>query len=427
MNRKTGRVILAMVFLGLLAMPWNAFGSGFALYEGSARGNALGGNLTGSADDASAVFYNPAGITQLEGVHLMAGATFINPSADISTINPYTGQETSTSSDSNWWVPPHLYATYQFNDKVWFGLGVFSRFGLGTEFDQDWAGRYNNYNAVIKTVSVNPNVALKLSDKWSIAAGVEAMYFDLKLEKKIDASGQNNPDFSLADVDSSLTGDTWGWGFNLGIHFKPVDWLAFGASYRSEMKVRLDGDADFTKPTSFPLPSYLFNDTGAQGSLVLPDEVFLGVAVWPVERLMLQAGAIWTRWSSFKELEIYFDQDPVPGSSSSVSEKDWHDTWRLTLGAEYKATDWLDLRVGYIYDQSPVPNSTIDYLVPANDRNMFSVGSGFHWRNFDLDLSYTYLIINDRNVQGRPEDGVYDGKITDGYANLIGVSVGYKF
>ncbi len=440
------------VLLALFLTASQGYGAGFALYEGSARGNALGGILTGTADDPSALFYNPAGITQLPGFQFMTGVTFIAPMTDVTTKNPYTGAEKTKSEESNVWIPPHLYASYQYNDSLWFGLGVYSRFGLGTEFDNDWWGRYNSYNAVIQTLSFNPNIAFKLNDMISLAAGVEIMWMDLKLQQKIDATAPfvltgngatlkalgysttiNDPTTNALDVGSKLTGDSFGYGFNVALHVKPADWVSFGVSYRSAVKQHLDGDADFDKPaalTSGPLAAATatwFNDTDAEGSITLPDMLFLGVGFKPMDRLLIELGAIWTRWSTYDELTIQYDDPILPGRSSVTKPKNWDDVWRLCIGVEYRATDWLDLRAGYIYDESPIPDSTVDYLVTTDDRQLFTFGTGIHWNGWTLDLSYMYLKNKDRSVDLRLEDGVYESEFENGDAHLIGVSLSYKF
>src|SRR5512135_306645 len=136
---------LTVVFV--LFLSTSAFGAGFALYEGSARGNVLGAGLVASADDPSALFYNPAGITQLKGKQAMIGFTAITPMISVETQNGAR----SDDFKRNWYFPPHAYYTQQINDKWWGGLGLFSRFGLGTEFDSNWPGRYNSYFAEIQT------------------------------------------------------------------------------------------------------------------------------------------------------------------------------------------------------------------------------------------------------------------------------------
>jgi len=172
-----------------------AYGAGFGLYEGSARGDALGGTLVGRADDPSALYYNPAGIVQLPGDQFMAGVTLITPMSDVTTLTPLG--KVTTSQERNWWYPPHAYYTHDFNDTVWAGLGIFSRFGLGTEFPDNWPGRYNSYYASIQSLTLNPDVAFKITDKLSVAAGFDATYFDLKLKRMVPNPVKGGPGHSL--------------------------------------------------------------------------------------------------------------------------------------------------------------------------------------------------------------------------------------
>jgi long-chain fatty acid transport protein len=430
MKLKSRRVLLLLVTVGFVFSAGLCFGAGFALYEGSARGNALGGALVGRADDPSALFFNPAGITQLPGTQMMAGATFIMPKTDVTTRTP-RGSITTTS-ESNVWMPPHLYLTYQATDKVWLGLAVFSPFGLGTEFNENWPGKYNSYKAVIQTVNVNPNIAFKVTDKLSLAAGLDLMYFDLTLKNKILTG--------FGDVDSSLKGDSVGVGMNFAAHYKACDWMRLGLSYRAQMQQNVTGDAKFTKPATFPsqLPYGLyFNSTTASGSITLPDELYFGAAFYPIKDLSLEVGGVWTHWNTYSALTVEYANPIIPGYPYSAypqavktvtKVKEWNDVLRLFLGVEYKTTDWLDLRAGFVWDQEPSDNAYVDYLVPANDRYLFSFGPGFRWRNWTLDLSYTYLyIINRNNVPARAADGIYDSDFRNGYANMIGCSIGYKF
>ena len=418
MKMKSKLLLSLVAILSIVGSAELCAAAGFALYEGSARANALGGAVVGRADDPSALFFNPAGITQLPGLQMMGGATFIMPSTDVTT-KPAGAPAATSSTESNVWIPPHLYITYQATDKVWLGLGLFSPFGLGTEFDENWPGRYNNYEAVIQTLNFNPNIAIKLNDQVSLAAGLDIMYFDLTLKNKISVG-------DLGDISNSLEGDSVGVGLNFAIHYKLCDWMRLGASYRSQIKQHVEGDATFTKPKG--IPAQFFNSTEAGGSVTLPDEIFFGATFYPIKDLSFELGGIWTHWGTYDALTVNFDNPPVPGLYSSTSTKSWRDTWRLVFGAEYKTTDWLDLRVGFAWDQDPIKDSHADYLVPSNDRYLFSFGPGFRWQNWTLDLSYTYLLITDRdNVPARPQDDVYKSSFNNGDAHLIGCSLGYKF
>lgn len=395
-----------VLLLLVLAAGQAALGAGFGIYEGSARGNALGGAMAGRADDASAIYYNPAGITQIEGTEVMAGATFIAPMVEVTTLTPQ-GRVT-TETEENVWIPPHLYVTRQLDDQWWAGFGIYSRFGLGTEFDEDWPGRYNSYNAQIQTLSFNPDIALKLSDRLSVAAGLQAMWFDMKLERKLPyAAGR--------DLDLSLTGDSIGYGYNVAARYSVLDWVDLGVSYQSRVRQQIEGSADIG-----------VRETDAEGEVMLPEECFLGANVKPIEKLSVEVGAVFTGWSTYDQLVIDFDDPTVLGVSESVSPKDWDDTWRYIAGVEYELNEAWVVRAGYVYDETPIPDRTADYLIPANNRNLYSVGCGYNWQGWTLDLSYTYLDIEDREIAARPAEGVFQSEFKNGDAHLVGVSLSTK-
>jgi long-chain fatty acid transport protein len=421
-------LLLVAVVASMVFSAGVCYGSGFALFEGSARGNALACALVGRADDPSAIFFNPAGITQLPGLQVMGGATFIIPTTKVTTTDA-KGVSTSTTTESNVWYPPHFYATYQATDKVWLGLGIFSPFGLGTEYPENWPGRYNVYKVIVQTMNINPNIAFKVNDKFSFALGVDLMWFDLNYKKSIGI-GQA----SVADV--SLQGSTLGMGLNVAFHGRPYDWLKLGLSYRSQVTQNLDGDALYSRTAYYSqlvnaklLPSNSFQNTSATGSVTLPDELFFGAAFYPTKDFSVEAGIIWTRWSTYKDLTFQFGSPPVPGTSTvSTSRKDWNDVVRPFIGAEYKTTDWLDLRLGFAWDQEAINPSYVDYALPANNRYWFTLGPGFHWQNWTLDLSYTYIYIVNRNdIQARPSDNILPSSFTNAHTNMVGCSLSYRF
>lgn len=399
-----------------------SFAAGFGIYEWSARGNALGGATVGRADDPSAVATNPAGITQLDGVQVLGGFTAIHPVLDVKA----DGKWYSSDKDSLW-IPPHFFATWKVNDHYTIGLGTFSRFGLGSVFDDDWGGRYNSYEAIIESMSINPNVAVKVTDNFSAAFGVEAMYLNFSKKQKF-----NVVKFSpvIPDGDLHLEADGWGYGFNMGLHYQPCDYAKIGLSYRSPVTMKVTGDADFDTPDMIKayVPAGKFTDTSASGTVTLPDSFSFGVAVYPYEKLSVEVGAVYTLWSKYDELKINYGDPVLPTATptQSIQAKNWEDVWRFNIGVEYAALDWLDLRAGYVFDQSPVQDDTIDYMVPANDRHLFNGGLGFHWDNWMVDVNYTYLMIMDRDIDGR-DDGVRDGEIDNADAHMVGLSVGYKF
>lgn len=426
MNLKTVIVAAILVFFVQVSSVYSA---GFSLYEWGARGTSMGGTMIGRADDPSAVAYNPAGITQLEGIQTMVGLSVVAPGGKIDA-----GGETTKIKD-NLWIPPHAFLTWQMNDKAWLGLGLYTRFGLGTEFSDDWEGRYNNIFSRVQSFSFNPNVAYKLTDEFSLALGAEVMWFNFYQEK---AAG-GIPGFDPDDVKAKLDGDSYGFGGNVALHYKPNDTWAFGLTYKSRVVQKIEGDAKFSREIDVPaVPAVfgalagatLYENTSAKGTITLPDSFGAGVMYRPYEKLTLEANAIYTLWSTYKQLKIKYD-DPLnsnnPDSDVSEFDKKWRDVWRFQVGAEYDLNKLIDLRLGYVYDQIPDRDKYADYMTPTNDRHIVNAGIGFNWDKASLDFSYSYLWFANRKIDARADDGVLDSKFKDGHTHLAGVSFTYRF
>jgi long-chain fatty acid transport protein len=387
--------------------------SGYAIYEWGARGNGMGGAVIGRADDPSAVVSNPAGITQLPGERFQTGATVVMPTADVN-LNGAGGK--AGRAEHNIWTMPSLYYTRQMSDNYWFGFAMYSRVGLGTDYqDQDnWAGRYNCSYAGIKEVSFNPNLAMKLTDELSVAVGAELAYLQFEYNMYTPT-----PD---GDIRQEIDADGLGYGINLAVHYKPADWVAFGAAWRSEIQLTVYGDADFSAKGPFALSKYDVKDQGLDGTEPLPESLALGVVFYPFEKFSIEVDGIWTKWSAYKELVINYDD-----GSKATSTKNWHNTWRFQVGAEYNLTPNFDLRCGYVYDQSPINDEYEDYAVPGNDRQIVTLGAGYHRGNWTVDGSYGYLWMKDRHYEARPDDHILDSDMENGQAHMVGLSVGYRF
>ena len=421
-----------VIFLALaMAMSFTLHGkdvqgAGFALYEWGARGTSMGGTMLGRADDPSAVAYNPAGITQLEGTQTMLGLSVVAPGGRIRTTDP-AGETQNTSIKKNYWIPPHAYVTHQMTDRAWLGLGVYTRFGLGTEYDEDWPGRYNTQFTRVQSLSFNPNIAYKFTDSLSLAVGAEVMWFDFQQEKAINTWA---PGVREMDIDAELDGDSFGFGGNIALHYKPSDTWAFGLTYKSRVRQSISGDAKFSRQPAVPLPDTFFEDTSASGTITLPDSLGFGVMFRPFEKLTLEGNAIYTFWSTYDELKINFG-DPLnpldPDSDVTQADKKWKDVWRFQFGAEYDLTELIDLRLGYVYDQIPDRDRYADYMTPTSHRHIINTGIGFSWEKLSLDLSYSYLWFAHRSIKARNEDGVLESRFRRGHTHLAGLSLGYKF
>jgi len=383
----------------------------------------LGGAMVARDGDPSSVAYNPACITDVPGKQIQIGATAIAPSA---TMDVQSNALQDMDFADSVWALPTMYYTHQLSDNYWFGLGMFSRVGLGTEYEDadTWAGRYNCSRAAIKSMSINPNLAMKFSDAFSLAVGVEATYLDFGYDMTM---GDKNPLTTVNDVLQEISADGWGYGVNLGARYRPYDWLAFGILWRSEIQLTVHGDADFTQKGAVAPGLLGLRNSDVSGTEPIPESLAMGVMIKPQERLSLEFDAVWTKWSSYKSLIIEYDTPQVFGTELK-SDKNWNDTWRFQFGAEYALTDNVDLRAGYVYDQSPVNGDHEDYAVPCTDRQIVTLGAG--WKISDtwaVDASYGYLWMKDRDYEARPGEGIVELTREDAHAHMAGLSVTYKF
>ncbi len=376
-----------------------ALGAGFALYDWSARGNALGGAMTGRADDPSALAFNPAGITQIPGSSMMAGLTFIMPGGTLTEIGG-----DSVGMIDHTFIPPHFYYTRQLNDRLWFGVGLMTRFGLGTDFPPDWYGRYNSYYANIQSVSLNPNLAWKVNDRLSLSVGVEALWFEYGARRKVPPSQQ-----VPMETDFRLLGDDIGYGWNVGLHYRLDEATRIGFHYRSQVNLTISGTADF------------LGSRDAWGDLTLPEMFMFGISRQVTPKLNVEVGAVYTGWSSYDSLQIN-----VEGLPPNIVEKNWKNVWRYQLGFEYKYSPEWTWRFGYTYDQEPSPDATVDFQAPMSDRQLFSIGFGYTKNDRTLDFAYTYLLADDRTIDNTAA-GIVPTHTSNVDAHIFVISYSVRF
>ena len=414
--KKTIGLIFASSMLAGATLGWAA---GYGILEGSARGNAMGTEVTADPASPSIIYNNPAAMTDLPGTQIEAGFTAIKPRQTIVTHTPWGSQY--EHARSQWWTIPNAYLTREVSDSIWFGLGLGTRIGLGAEYPgpATWNGRYSVTRAEITSFEANPSLAWRVSTNFSVAAGVRVQYFDFLLRRAVP-TGQA---FADPDVSVQLTGDNIELGYNVGAYWKALPWLSVGAAYMSEIRQQIEGKYKVsTIDGGHPI-------TGGTcyGNFPSPAEFRLGTSIKATDKLKVNLGLTYTFWNCYDQLRIHYDPAVLGRASVTESKKNWHDTWRWQLGLEYALTDAWFARCGYVYDKTPDPDYLIDYMVPANNRHIISFGGGWKGESFFCDFGYTYLIIEDRDVRGHIQDGVWDGKFQDGDAHMVSASVGYKF
>ncbi|WP_462325887.1 OmpP1/FadL family transporter, partial [Desulfoplanes sp.] len=212
------------------------------------------------------------------------------------------------------------------------------------------------------------------------------------------------------------------------------DWLAFGASYRSKIEVKMKGDVDFSNIGDKAVAGNKADTFGQaygdsfKATEPLPAMLSLGILVKPLDKLSLSFDLLRTYWSAYDELRIEMtDSTLTPPKNPIVKEKNWKDVNRYQIGLEYALYDWMDLRLGYVYDESPVDPDHAEYQIPSNDRQIYSIGSGFHWDTWTIDVAYSYLTVKDRNFDDSTATGVKDSTFEDGNSHIVALNVGYRF
>ncbi|MCG8529972.1 MAG: OmpP1/FadL family transporter [Desulfovibrionales bacterium] len=413
------RILQSIFICSVILAAVAAHAAGFGVYEYSARGNALGNAVMAQKADPSSIAVNPAQLNNLEGTQFAIGVSGVYPAAtvDVSKNNlPNNSTDIgSFKGKSSLWLLPHFYATHKLSDDWAVGVAGFSRFGLGTEFDDDWAGRYDVTYVRIQSFSVNPLIGYKVTDKLSVAAGPEIMWFEFTNRKATPNFLPTKTKFVDPDLEADCKGDSYGVGGSFGLHYQITDKIAVGASYRTEVKQTVKGDM-----TIGPL------EGPAKGNIILPRQWAFGLSVKPVDALSVEVGATWVGWSSYSELAIVEDGDtPLP--DMKARETRYHDAWRFNIGAEYNLTENWDIRGSYVYDQSPVNEDYLSYLVPSNDRHLLSAGLGWHNDSWSVDGSYTYLFTDNRHGEVELYGLTQETTFENANAHIFAITLGYKF
>ncbi len=445
----------ALVLTGVAAAVSTAYAAGFQLTEQSSLG--LGRAYAGAGivgDDLSAVHYNPAGMTLLEGTRFQAGGTWIALNAD------YNGKNgDSENGRLKGQMIPAGYVTHQVNDKIWLGFAMTVPFGMGTEYDRNWSQSQRGTNAKIYTFDMNPNIAWKVNDFLSVGAGISVQYAKAELGMGLKEQG-------MYLGHGKVEADSWDWGFNLGIMISPTDKLRFGLAYRSAIEHDADGTTKLSGMNSGigagsnnqllqglgaalgSLEGYTF---GMSTSIKTPDTVMLTSTWEATDKLRLSGLIRWANWSNFDELNI---ENEVPGAllkefgavagqigpalgvnldSSMLTnvnvENDWQDTWLFSVGADYKINSAFTVRGGIAYETSPIDDqSTRMAVIPDTDRLWLSLGASWHaTKDLQFDVGATYLMgVGDMDLYddvGGEKVGKYDS--LDAY--LIGAQMQYRF
>jgi long-chain fatty acid transport protein len=419
-----------------------ALGAGFALIEQSASqmGNAFAGG-SAYAYDASTIYFNPAGLTRVPHQLLVAGhavrttAEFEGGALDL-LGNPVASGGDGGDAGTTSFVPNFYYAL-PLNQNTVFGLGVNVPFGLATDYEDDWVGRYHGVKSELTTININPALAFRISETLSFGAGVSLQYVDAELTQAIDQgslcvgnqiAGGATPAAAIAfcaggnpagsvlipqqsDAFVKLKADDWSMGLNFGFLFEPQPGTRVGAAFRSKVDHQVHGDGKFSNADPlFTTFQNVFVDSDIEVDATLPHSASLSLYHDVNTKWSVMADVTWTGWESFEELRIEFQDS---SQSDSVTEESWNNSMRYAVGVDYRHNgDWT-LRGGLAFDESPIPNDRLRTpRIPGEDRTWVALGFGYRMSPaVSIDVGYAHLFVSDPEVDsGGPTIGRLTGE-----------------
>lgn len=407
----TLRLIPALI---AVAFGGSAHAAGFQLLEqnASSLGNAYAGSAA-VAENASTVFFNPAGMTELKNVEVSGGVTAINTKYQFNNTSSSTGSLSGNSDGGNLGFVPNAYMSMALTKDLYFGLGIGAPFGLKTEYDNPWYGAAQSVMFQIKTLNVNPSIAWRAADWVSLGFGVNWQKLDADYLRDVgirNTPGVINVAGSMATL--NLSGDAWGWNAGALFHVGPA--TKIGISYRSVMKYDLKGDVAITSngDATANNTTRSLNAAGA-GSNVgatvkLPDTFILSATHKFNDQWEMLSDVSWTGWSSIPKIDIIRTTGALNGQIAQTLNTDFRDTWRVALGANYTLNDAWKLKAGIAYDQTPVKGADSRLVsLPDNDRTWFSLGA--QWKpskNLTLDIGAAYLYLQNADINNNQTPAV---------------------
>ncbi|MCW8277355.1 outer membrane protein transport protein [Pseudomonas sp. PCH199] len=402
------------------------FGSGFALNEQSISGMGTGfAGRSSSAEDASTVFGNPAGMSRLKHEQVSVGAATLFAKSDISQSHSTFGGKQDGDMVPVTTVPMGYYVKPI--DEHWaFGVGFYVPFGLITDYGSDFAGRYYANKSEVTTLTFQPTVSYAFNDKVSIGFGPTIN----RISGELSAMAPNAFSPGTNDGKVKSSGDDTALGFNAGVLVQATQSTRLGVAYHSKVSYHLDAKTKVTNGT-FSLLGLSGQSYDASLDVDLPESVDLSVTHQLTDNWTLYLGSTWTRWSRFKALTIENTGLPavLRNSLSTVTEEEnWHDTWAHAVGTAYQLNKQWVLRTGLSVDQSPTNNTNRSPRIPTGDRTVFSLGAG--WTpvdNVTVDFAYSYLWEESVKVNDvSATRGAYSSKYKNS-ANGFGTSLTYRF
>ncbi|SZD71689.1 47 kDa outer membrane protein precursor [Candidatus Ornithobacterium hominis] len=407
MIKKTGIAFL------LLFLAVDAFAGGFRVSLQGVRQSALGAQGAALTGDASVMFYNPAALAFVGSQWSVAAGVF-----GVRLTSKYQNRTTLETAETDNPLGTPLYAALSYKpvDKLALGVSVTTPFGSTVDWGNNWSGKYVINRIALKSFFIQPTIAYQFNDWFALGGGAVIAKGSVNIQREVAVAGN---DASL-EIDAP---HAQGWGMNLGVFIKPSEKVNLGLSYRSELKMKAeDGDVKWKNVPQLVSGSLPFNAKKFNAQLPLPAELLFGVTYQATPKWMLAAEIGAVNWGTYKELVINLTNGKEGYKNQST--KEFKNTVNYSLGAEYAATDKLDLRLGYKFDESPSPGRYFNPETPTVNYHAFTSGLGYKFKALKIDLMAEYLKGNEREFNNVDYD--FGGDIvSSGF--IFGLGLSYNF
>lgn len=428
-----------------LSISSSLLASGYSVSEYLNASSLAKARAGGSAiaSDASTVFSNPAGMTNLSKEEFLFSAKFLAPTLKFNDKNSIDifGNPLNGNSGGDGGVLaliPSIFYSKNIEDNLWLGLSLNAPFGLSSEYNYDWVGRYTSINATLKTIDLNPNIAYKVNENFSIGAGISLQYIQGFLASALDfgaiclgvlgsdtCTNLSMPTPQSLDGRVDIEADDISLGFNIGLLYKFNEDTRVGFSYRSKVKHNLKGDSDFYIPQQALAFNPLFADTKAHIKITIPEQYSLSAFHKINEQFAIMGDISLTKWDIHKELKVTYDNLVQP---NTIIPKNWEDALRVAGGISYKYNRDLTLEAGIAIDENAIPNSTFDPSVPASKQIWTTLGATYDYsKDFSISLGYAHVFFEDERVNLNGAFGENLNGEMEVDMNVLALDLKYKF
>lgn len=399
------------LLLVLILMNTPAFSGGFQINMLGMKATSMAGVQTGFGRDASSVFHNPGAMTFQEYSQIAAGMAFSSPST--SFLSPYTG---NFNEANQLYTPFHVYGLGILNERSAIGISINTPYHIRSKWDTNWPGKYILTQSNSKAIYYQPTYSYKLSDHFGAGIGAIVAYGRTQMTKSLPVAS------SQGDIEMELDGKSLGFGFNIGLFYRPSEEFSAGINYRSAVKMNVKkGEASFSNVPVSESAAYT-DGTGFETSYTLPSIATIGAAVRVTRELHICADISYTFWSVYDSLSFTFNNTP---SLDFGIGRFYENAFAIRLGAQYKVSDRIDVRAGAAFDQSPVPSEYLYPDNPDNDRFMFSLGGTVRFGE-KLSVDIAYMLQNIKEHETLNTETGFEGSYKS-LNNIFGFTLNYHF